>query len=246
MNIQNKKALITGGGSGIGFSIAKTFTEGGAHVILVGRNEEKLKSAVGSLKNAEYIVADVSSDADVKLLVETVKFDHGGIDILINNAGVSFYVPAVFSEEFKEKTKQEMDINFHAVVNLINQFLPDLRDRGDAAIVNVASVLAYVPSIYAVTYSASKAALHSYSQSLRLHLEREDADVKVFEVFPPLVDTEMTAGLDTPKIAPEVIAKDLIKALLGDNFSVRSGVTEDMYRALLASPENALAIMNSN
>lgn len=246
MKIENKKVLITGGGSGIGLSIAKTLTEGGANVILVGRNEEKLKKAAASLNNAAYIAADISNDTDVKRLIDTVKNQHGGIDILINNAGVSNYVPAVFTEEYEEKAKQEMDINFHAVVNLTNKFLPGLKERGDSAIVNVVSILAYIPSVYAVSYSASKAALHSYSQSLRLHLEREGTDVKIFEVFPPLVDTDMTAGLDSPKLAPEVIATDLLAALLNDDFSVRSGVTEDIYQAALASPEKALLLLNSN
>ena len=246
MIIQNKKVLITGGGSGIGLSFAKTVTEAGAQVILVGRNEEKLKTAAASLKNASYIVADVSDEADVTNLVDTVKNQHGGIDILINNAGVSYYIPPTFTKDYDAKAKQEMDINFHAVVNLTNQFLPSLIERGDAAIVNVASILAYVPSIYAVTYSASKAALHSYSQSLRLYLEREGTNVKLFEVFPPLVETEMTASLDAPKLVPEVIATDLLEALLMDNFTVRSGVTEGMYQAMLASPENALLLLNSS
>jgi uncharacterized oxidoreductase len=246
MNIQNKKTLITGGGSGIGFSIAKAFSEAGAQVILVGRNEAKLKTSAAALKNASYIAADVSNRADVKRLVDTVNKEHGGIDILINNAGVANNVPALLGDGYYEKAKQEMDINFFAVLNLIDQFLPTLKQKGDAAIVNLESVLAYVPFIYAATYSASKAALRSYSQSLRLQLEREGIDIKIFEVFPPLVDTEMTAGFDAPKIAPEVIAADLLEAILKDDFFVRSGVTSDMYKASLASPENALLLMNGN
>lgn len=245
MNIQNKKTLITGGGSGIGFSIAKAFSAGGAEVILVGRNEEKLKKSAAALKNASYIVADVSKRDEVKKLVETVSKD-GGIDILINNAGVSHYLPALFSDNDYEKAAEEIEVNFLAVVNLINQFLPTLKAKGDAAIVNVESILAYVPSIHAVSYSASKAALRSYSQGLRLHLERANMGIKVFEVFPPLVETDMTAGLDAPKIAPKVIATDLVEALLKDDFFVRSGVTKDIYQAMLASPENALLLLNSN
>lgn len=244
MNIENKKVLITGGGSGIGLSFAKAFTSGGAQVILVGRNEEKLKSSSLLLKDASYIVADVSNDGDVKRLVETVNKD-GGIDILINNAGVASYVPALLGEGYEEKAKEEMNINFFAVLNLVNQFLPSLKERGDAAIVNVESILAYVPSMYAATYSASKAALHSYSQSLRLQLEKEGIAIKIFEVFPPLVDTDMTTGMDRPKIAPEVIATDLVEAISKDDFYVRSGVTKDIYQAMLASPENALLLMNS-
>lgn len=245
MNIQNKKVLITGGGSGIGFNIAKTFSEGGAQVILVGRNEDKLKKSAKVL-NTSYIKADVSNHADVKRLAETINKDYGGIDILINNAGIVHYIPAVFNEEYVEKTKEEMNINFHAVVDTINQFLPILKESNGAAIVNVESILAYVPSLRSATYSASKAALHSYSQSLRLHLEKEGTDIKVFEVFPPLTDTEMSASSAAPKLDPKVIATDLVQAMLNDVFSVRCGVTKDIYKAMLESPENALILLNSN
>ena len=77
-----------------------------------------------------------------------------------------------------------MDINFYAVVKLTNKFLPTLREKGNAAIGNVVSVLAYVPPVYAATYSASKAALHSYAQSLRIHLEREGADQEILRLRP--------------------------------------------------------------
>jgi uncharacterized oxidoreductase len=246
MKIENKKTLITGGGRGIGLAFAKAFSESGAQVILVGRNEETLQKSAELLDNASYIVADISNDDDVKKLVETVTKEHGGIDILVNNAGVSNYVPAIFSEDYREKAKQEFDINFFSTVNLINKLLPSLKESGEAAIVTVESVLAYVPSIHAVTYSASKAALHSYSRALRLQLEKDGTGIKVFEVFPPLVDTDMTAGLEVPKLSPEVVASDLLQAIADDKFSVRSGVTEGIYQAMLASPDNALLLLNKN
>lgn len=243
MNIQNKKVLITGGGSGIGFSIAKAFSEAGAIVILVGRNEEKLINAVAYLRDASYIVADVSNENDVERLVRAVN-EEGGIDILVNNAGIVYYVPALMGDDDHAKAKEEMEINFFAVLNLIQKFLPVLRKRGDAAIVNLESILSYVPTIYAATYSATKAALHSYSQSLRLQLQNEGIDIKIFEVFPPLVDTAATAVIDLPKISPDVIASDLLDAMLKNNFYVRTGFTEDIYQACMASPEHALLLMN--
>lgn len=243
MNIQSKKALITGGGSGIGFHIAKTFSENGAEVILVGRNEDKLKKSAEALNNASYIVADVSNRVDVKELAEAVS-KNGGLDILINSAGISQYIPAIFGEEDEQKTRAEMDINYHAVVNMVNHFLPILSKSNEAVIVNVVSILAYVPALHAASYSASKAALHAYSQVLRLQLERETANVKVFEVFPPLTDTGMSSNSNAPKLAPEVIATDLLKAIENNVFTIRSGMTESMYQAMLASPENALTLLN--
>jgi len=154
-------------------------------------------------------------------------------------------LPVILDDESQDKGKQEMLINFFAVLDLVNLFLPGLKAKGNTAIVNVSSALAYVPSIYAATYCASKAALHSYTQALRYQLEKDGANIKIFEVFPPLTDTDMTTSFDAPKIAPEIIASDLVNAFLTDQFSIRSGPTEDLYQAMLASPENALLILNN-
>ena len=244
MLLQNKSVLITGGGSGIGLAIAKAFAEKGARITLAGRNEERLQQAVAELPGANYIVADVTSAEDTTRLIQQVKKIYGGLDILVNNAGVSAgQNPA--SDTIYEQSKYEMEINFFAVLRLTQQFLPILKESGDAAIINIQSVLSYVPAVGSATYSASKAALHSYSQSLRLHLELQGDAIKVFEVFPPLTDTGMAKRFTADKLTPEEVAADIVAGVEANNYAIRNGKTKDVYQLVRKSPEEALAALNS-
>jgi uncharacterized oxidoreductase len=240
MNIQGKKTLITGGGSGIGFAIAQAFIAKGAKVIITGRSEDRLKKAVASLKDATYIVSDITNEQDLNNLLEKA----GSIDILVNNAGILIGVPVDGGKDFVAKARDEMNTNYFAVLELTERFLPVLKASGDAAIINIQSVLSYLPITMAHTYSDSKAALHSYSQALRLVLQQKGAAVKVFEVFPPYIDTDMTKGVDVSKMKPEDLVADIVEGVENDQFAIRSGLTKDVYQLMLQSPENALARIN--
>jgi uncharacterized oxidoreductase len=240
MNTTNKTILITGGGTGIGFSIAQKLAGNGNTIILAGRREDKLKAAAAQLPNASYIVADITNEKDVNKLVQEIKH----LDILINNAGVVTAYPLDSVEGVYEKAKFEMDLNYLSVVRLTERLLPLLKASREAAIINVESVVSYLPSVILATYSASKAALHSYSQSLRLVLNKKYPHVKIFEVFPPFVDTDMTKGFEADKLSPDEIAEDLYAALQTNQYEVRSGKTKDVYALFHQSPENALKIFN--
>lgn len=240
MNIQGKTALITGGGRGIGLHIAQLFSAKGAKVILTGRNEANLKQAAASIHNASYIVSDITNEKDVANLVQKA----GKIDILVNNAGVLYGVQADGGTDFVAKAKDEMNLNYFAVLDLTERFLPVLKQSGDAAIINIQSILSYVPLNMALSYSASKAALHSYSQGLRLVLQQKGAGVKVFEVFPPYIDTDMTKGVEVDKMKPEDLAADILEAVEKDQFAVRSGLTKDVYQMWLQAPESTVARIN--
>lgn len=244
MKAINKKILVTGGGSGIGFSIAKAFAAKGNQLILAGRNEDKLKKAVVSIPNASYIVCDVSNQNDVKLLVKKIKEEYGGIDILVNNAGVAQPHSLTETAGLYENAKYEMEINFLSVVRLTEELLPTLIKRDEAAIINIQSILSYLPSLNIATYSASKAALHSYSQALRLALEKTHPQIKLFEVFPPYVDTEMARAIQSDKLSPEEVANDIVEAVEKNEFAIRNGKTKNLYQLYLQSPENALKVLN--
>jgi uncharacterized oxidoreductase len=239
MNITNKTVLITGGATGIGFSIAKKLSGNGNTLILAGRREDKLKSAVAQLSQASYIVADITKEEDVNKLVQQIK----NLDILVNNAGVGTAHP-VDSDGVYEKAKLEIDLNYLSVVRLTERLLPLLKASKEAAIVNVESVVSYLPNTFIATYSASKAALHSYSQSLRLVLQKANSNIKIFEVFPPFVDTDMTKGVETDKLSPDEVAQDIYTAIQQDDFAVRSGFTKDVYKLFHSSPETALEQFN--
>jgi uncharacterized oxidoreductase len=244
MNIENKTILITGGGTGIGFSIAQKLSGKGNSIVLAGRREDKLKDAAAQLQNTTYIVADVTKEADVENLVQQVKKQFGGLDILVNNAGVVTAYPLDSEDGVYEKAKFEMDLNYLSVVRLTEKLLPLLKASKDAAIINIESIVSYLPATVIATYSATKAALHSYSQSLRLVLQKTNPSVKVFEVFPPFVDTDMTKGFDTDKLSPDEVALDLYNALQNNDYHVRPGRTKEVYQSFLQSPEITLQKFN--
>jgi uncharacterized oxidoreductase len=240
MKTSNNTILITGGSAGIGYEMAKLFSVDNK-VIITGRNEKRLKEAAGKLKNVTAIAGDVSEAADVDRLVARLYSEFPDLNVVINNAGKSSAVYNLADEGVNafERAGEEMLTNYLSIIRLNERLLPLLRRQAEAAIVNVSSIVSIVPGTRIATYGASKAALHSYSLSLRYVLAGSSS-VKVFELQPPLVDTEFSAGIGGKDgIAPGVVAEDLKKGLEQDNFEIRVGKTEDIYRLYLTSPEQA-------
>ncbi|HMH24872.1 MAG TPA: SDR family NAD(P)-dependent oxidoreductase [Puia sp.] len=242
MRTSDNTILISGGTAGIGLEIARLFSARGNKVIITGRNKQRLDTALGQLKNATGIVSDISKKEDTEALAATLKKDFPALNIVINNAGQAFLYDIASSDNAFEKAEDEMLTNYLAVIRLNEKLLPLLKEQKEAAIVNVSSIVAFVPGSLP-TYSASKAALHSYTQSLRIALSR-NSNVKVFELMPPLVDTEFSAPINGKTgIAPSVVAQDLIDSLEKDNFEIRVGKTQYIYDLFLKSPAEALKVM---
>lgn len=244
MKTSNNTILITGGSAGIGFEFAKLFSVDNK-VIITGRSEQRLKEAASKLKNVTAILGDVSDAGDVEKLVATIYKEHPDLNVVINNAGrAHVYDPLAENANAFEKASEEMMTNYLSIIRLNEKLLPLLKKQAAAAIVNVSSIVAVVPNGRMVGYGASKAALHSYSLTLRLLLSRSTG-VKVFEIQPPLVDTEFSTEIGGKNgIAPSVVAEELKKAFENDTYEVRVGRTEDIYRLYLQSPEQAFAAMN--
>ncbi len=243
MKTTNNTVLITGGSAGIGLEIAKLLSESGNKVIITGRNEARLQQAASQLKNVSTIVSDVSNAKDVDNLVGQIKTEFPALNMVINNAGRAL-VYDITEENVNafEKAEDEMLTNYLSIIRLNEKLLPILKTNDHPTIVNVSSVVAFVPGFLA-TYSASKAALHSYTRYLRLALK--DANVNVFELMPPLVDTEFSAPIGGKNGVPaSFVAEQLMAGLEQDNYEIRVGQTEDIYRLYLSSPENALLAMN--
>lgn len=245
-NTNKNTVLITGGSAGIGFEIAKLLTEKGNHVIITGRNADRLRKAEAQLKNVTAIQCDISKEQDMDALVAKISKDFPQMNILINNAGCAYaYNPVDENADAYDKAKDEMQTNYFAVVRLIEKLLPQLKQQAESAIINVSSVVAFVPGRIA-TYSASKAALHSYSQSLRMLLE-EVSNVKVFELMPPLVNTELSKDIGGANgIHPSIVAEELYKALEKDEYEIHVGMTADFYKLYLSSPTEAIKKMYSS
>lgn len=244
MNVSNKTVLITGGGSGIGLAIAKTLSEKGNRVVIVGRNEAKLQQAAAQLPGVTAIAADINTEADLTRLVQQVQADFGDLSLLINNAGQASAYELTAGANAFEKASAEIATNYLAMIRLTEVLLPTLSAQPEAAVVNVSSVLAYAPASAVPTYSASKAAVHSYTQALRHTLAKETA-VKVFELMPPLVDTEFSAEIGGANgIAPQQVADEFLAGLEQDEYEIRVGDTAGFYEFSRTSPAEAFATMN--
>ena len=245
MKTTNNTILITGGSAGIGFETAKLLSQQGNKVIIIGRDQNRLDEAKTKLPTIYAIRADVSNTAEVEQLVATLQTQFPELNVVINNAGRALlYNLADEDQNAFANAEDEMLTNYLAVIRLNQLLLPQLKKQTESAIVNVSSVVAYVPGITLPTYAASKAALHSYTTSLRLSLE--NTTVSVFELMPPLVDTEFSSAIGGQHgIQPSQVAAELLDALKTDVFEIRVGDTAKIYELFLTSPEEALAVMNA-
>lgn len=246
MKTTNNTVLVTGGGSGIGLAIAKSFSENGNKVIITGRNEEKLKAAAADLQNTAYVVADVTNEADLDKLVNFISSEYGELDVLVNNAAETNVYHLGVEAGAYQKAKGEVETTYLAVVNLTEKLLPILAKQDEAAIVNINAIIGLSPSIYMPTHSASKAALRAYTQVLRFTLAKAESKVKVYEVYPPLVKTEFSKAIGSEKtgIPAEDVAKALLEGFENNTPEIYIGQAEKFYQGFFAGTEPALAFLN--
>jgi uncharacterized oxidoreductase len=245
MQLKGKTVLITGGASGIGLEAAKQFLANGAKVIITGRNQEKLNEAKKLYPAITAIKSDVSDAGDAQKLLTQVQ-QLGGIDILYNNAGV-LTAPinlGIANDQHIEDAAYEMNVNYLGVIRLNNLFLDMLKSRAEGAIINTTSILSYVPSLLEATYSASKVALRFYTETLRKHLQIINSNLKVFELLPPVVATEMTAERNGKKMTTEGLVKALIAGIKKDQFTIRVGDTKALFIVNRLFPEIAFGLVN--
>jgi uncharacterized oxidoreductase len=246
MKTTNNTILITGGSAGIGLEMAKLFSEAGNQVIITGRNKERMDKAIAKLKNIIDIVSDVTNAEDVNKLVARLHKDYPNLNVVINNAGsANYYNMTEPGINAFEKASEEVLTNYLSIIRLNEKLFPLLKQQPEAAIINVSSIVAFAARANALpTYGASKAALHSYTNSLRIMLE--DTPVRVFELMPPLVDTEFSAiiGGATNGIPPKKVAEDLIKAMAKDEHEIHVGKTAEVFNNFFPLSPKAVLAMN--
>lgn len=244
MNVSNKTILITGGGSGIGFATAQLLSQHGNRLILTGRNEVRLREAAAQLPNATAIACDLNDAAAVAQLVSRVQQEFSDLSLLINNAGQAYTYQLSAKADAASKAGEEIATNYLAVLRLTEHLLPLLSQQPEAAIVNVTSIVAFAPSAAIPTYSASKAALHSYTQALR-HTLAQSTSIRVFELMPPLVNTDFSQEIGGSNgIPPQQVAEELLAGLEQDSYEIRVGQTAQFYEFHRASPAEAFASLN--
>jgi uncharacterized oxidoreductase len=191
MKLKQRTVLITGGTSGIGFELARRLLELGNTVILTGRDQAKLEATERALPGVHTFLSDVSDPIAIAVLHQAVVAQYPALDTLINNAGIMRNLNLNQARDLVDVTR-EIEINLSGPVRMVQQFLPHLKNRGNALIVNVSSGLAFVPMPISPVYCATKAAMHSFTQSLRAQLK--GTGVTAIELAPPGVETPLFRG----------------------------------------------------
>ncbi len=227
MKLSGNTILITGGGTGIGLALAKLFLKEENEIIICGRREEMLLEAKKNNPKLHIKVCDVANDQDRRSLLRWIKTEFNDFNILVNNAGVQQEIDFTKSHVDIEKAVSEIKINFESPVVLSALFIPLLSGKENSAIINISSGLGFIPLSIMPIYCATKAALHSFSISLRHQLQ--NAGIKVFEAIPPTVDSDLDKGARRARgqtdfgIKPEEVAEATIAGLEKDEFEIAIG-----------------------
>ncbi|MBV7530376.1 SDR family NAD(P)-dependent oxidoreductase [Chitinophaga sp. sic0106] len=188
--IPSKLAIVTGGSSGLGFAIAQKFVQQGLRVIIVGRNEEKLKAASEKLGSAcEAITLDVTQLEAIPPFIQQVTATHGPIDILVNNAGVNM------KKEFTSVTDEDFQhillTNLNAVFSMSREVVKHMLEQQSGCIINISSMAAQYGIPKVVAYSASKAAIDGITRAMAVELSPKG--IRVNAIAPGFIYSEMTA-----------------------------------------------------
>ena len=223
MNITDNTILITGGGTGIGRGLAEALHGAGNTVIIAGRRRAPLEAVVAAHPGMHLVTLDIEDATAIRDFAARLVAEHPRLNVLVNNAGIMRAEDVFAGPDALAIAEATIATNLLGPIRLTSALLPHLLAQPKAAVVNVSSGLAFVPRADTPTYSATKAAIHSYSISLR-HQLRNTA-VQVIELTPPLVATDLTPGQrDNPRALP-----------------LESFIRESM--ALLAADPNAAEIL---
>ncbi|PEJ60136.1 short-chain dehydrogenase [Bacillus sp. AFS002410] len=214
MKLTGNTILITGGSTGIGLAIAERFLKLENKVIIIGRRENVLKDAKEKFPELITHVSDLSTESDRALLFDWVTNNYPEVNVLVNNAGIQqrFNVLKADAKNDWKYFNNEITTNIEAPIHLSMLFAPFFATKQEAAIINVTSGLAFTPLAIAPIYSATKAALHSFTVGLRHQLS--DSTVEVIEIAPPAVNTDLGgAGLHTHGEPLDEFADGIFKGL---------------------------------
>lgn len=201
MKLTGNTILITGGTSGIGLGLALRLHAAGNTVIVAGRRKKLLDDIAAEHPGIDTLVLDVADPESIARASETVAASHPGLNTLINNAGIMLK-ENLLDPASLPVAEDEVTINLLGTIRMTYAFLPLLVGKDNAVVANVTSSLAFVPFPITPTYNATKAALHSFSESLRIQLAGADAGVQVIEVIPPSVRTTLLGQQDDDQAMP--------------------------------------------
>ena len=187
MQANHNTILITGGGSGIGRALAEAFHASGNQVIIAGRRQQVLDQVVAANPGMKAALLDIDNADSIRQFAQQLQQDFPALNVVIHNAGIMR--PESLQEGALEDAEATITTNLLGPIRLTAALLPHLQRQPHAAIMTVSSGLAFLPLALTPTYCATKAAIHSYTQSLRYQLK--DTAVQVLELIPPYVQTEL-------------------------------------------------------
>lgn len=259
MQMTDNTVLVTGGGTGIGRGLAESLHRLGNRVVIAGRRSEPLKATASANPGIEYLHLDQSDPADIQRVAAELTDRYPDINVVLNNAGIQLVEDLTGGDVAAAESM--VAINLLGPIRLTAALLPTLMAQPRAAILNVTSGLGFVPNHINPTYSATKAALHSYTQSLRFQLC--DTAIQVIEIIPPHVQTGLQGerGHD-PKAMPldSYIAETMsllqarpqatemvVRRAQPLRFAERDGTYEQLYAAInpACSPDHARSALFS-
>src|SRR5579864_8595039 len=229
MRLTGRTVLITGGSAGIGLAFALKFLELGNEVIVTGRRQAVLDQVKAKYPKLYTIQSDVADPAQIAALAARVKPNFPKLDVLMNNAGIMLYKNLKAPAADLAGLMAEMNVNVGGVITTTSAFIDILR-ANKGTVINTSSALAFVPLPSAPIYSATKAAIHSYTQSLRFQLE--ETGVEVIELMPPGVKTDMTVELaeagGVSVITTDELVKQSFAALKAGAVEIRPGQSKQL------------------
>jgi short-subunit dehydrogenase len=232
-SITNRRALITGASSGIGRALAIELAKQGADLVIVARREELLAEVAAQMselgRRAICVTGDITKPELRRSALKAARDQLGGLDILVNNAGVAAH--GRFAEADPGRVRPIMEVNFFAPLELIRDAIPLLRDGVQPMVVNIGSILGRRGSPHKSEYSASKFALHGFSEAVRPELARLGIDVLVVAAGPTETEhfdvlLEGTAKLpwgDPPRQPPDEVARTIVRAIEHGKYEIVTG-----------------------
>ncbi len=243
MELKNNTILITGGSSGIGLELVKRLSEKNK-VLICGRSLDKLKGAKNQFPKIEIFQCDLSVKSECMLLVAWVNENHPKLNMLINNAAITHVTNFREDREAIKKAELEIQINIMAPILLSKLFLPILELNENAKLINITTGLVYAPRAIYPFYNATKAALHSFTQVLRMQLK--NSPFSVVEVLFPAVDTPWHKG-NAPDIAisAESAVNEMLEGIQKRKPEIKVGKVKLLQRVSRIAPSFAIRKMNS-
>lgn len=245
MNLTQQTFLLTGGGSGIGLALAERLHAAGNTVLICGRDAAKLQAAADRLPGLRTLVCDVAQAPERERLIDWAFTEAPQFNVLLNNAGIQRTVNAFETDEPWAATASEIAINLEAPVHLTMLCLRrwHAQQHSGPVVINVSSGLGFVPLARVPVYSATKAAVHSFTQSLRHQLA--SSPVEVIEIIPPAVHTELGGTDHSFGVLLAEYADDVMQQLAAGHVEIAYGFSAKVSQASRAELDATFKQLNS-